>query len=189
MFAPENRDVQSAEIGEDANRDKIAATFRSAMVSHFRSHVPGTDINETTLIASDYLNHFRKLVTLLEAASSEPQSSAHDLLSWRPVSYEEHFASSDFRDKALAVAAYRKARTSGRALFDEAVARFHGEAIALLTEISAELSDAGKQSGELNKTCANAARRLRVLIDEADAIANSQTRNALRRIGTLFGIR
>jgi hypothetical protein len=25
--------------------------------------VPGTDINESTLIASDYLNHFRKLVT------------------------------------------------------------------------------------------------------------------------------
>jgi hypothetical protein len=36
MFAQEKRDVQPAEIGEDA---KIAATFRSAMVSHFRSHV------------------------------------------------------------------------------------------------------------------------------------------------------
>jgi hypothetical protein len=83
------------------------------------------DINETTLIASDYLNHFRKLVTLLEAASSQPQGSADDLLSWRPVSYEEHFANSDFRDKALAIAAYRKAPTSGRALFDEAAARFH----------------------------------------------------------------
>ena len=80
MFAQEKRDVP-AEIGEDANRDKIAAPFRSAMVNHFRSHVSGTDINETTLIASDYLNHFRKLVTLLEAASSEPQGSADDLLS------------------------------------------------------------------------------------------------------------
>jgi hypothetical protein len=64
-------------------------------------------------------------VTLLEAASSQPQGSADDLLSWRPVSYEEHFANSDFRDKALAIAAYRKAPTSGRALFDEAAARFH----------------------------------------------------------------
>ena len=56
MFAQEKRDVQPAEIGEDANHDKIAAPFRSAMVSHFRSH---SDINETTLIASDYLNYFR----------------------------------------------------------------------------------------------------------------------------------
>jgi len=189
MFAQEKRDVQPAEIGEDANRDKIAAPFRSAMVNHFRSHVSGTDINETTLIASDYLNHFRKLVTLLEAASSEPQGSADDLLSWRLVSYEEHFANSNFRDKALAIAAYRKAPTSGRALFDEAVARFHGKALALVAEIAAELNDPDKNSRELNKTCAHAARRLRVLIDEADAIANSQPRNALRRIGTLFGIR
>jgi len=181
--------VQPVENREDANRDKIAATFRSAMVSHFKSHVPGTGINETTLIASDYVNHFRKLVTLLEAVSSEPQGSVDDLLSWRPLSYEEHFANSDFRDKALAIAAYRKAPTSERALFDEAVDRFHGEALALVAKIGAELNDPDKNSRELNKACANAARRLRALVDEADAIANSQPPNTLRRIGALFGVR
>jgi hypothetical protein len=186
MFALEKRDVRSSEISEAASRDEIGATFRSAMVGHFRSHVPGTDINESTLIASDYLNHFRKLVTLLEAASSRPQDSANDLLSWRPMSYEEHFSKSDLRDKALAIAAYRKASTSFRPLFDEAVSRFHGEALALLTEISAELNDPDKNSGEMNKACANAARRLRVLIDEANAIANGESPR--RGIGALFGI-
>jgi hypothetical protein len=187
MFAPEKRDVQPAKISEDASREDLAATFRSAMVSHFRSHVPGTNINETTLIATDYLNHFRKLVTLLEAASSAPQSSTDDLLSWRPVSYEEHFASSDFRDKALAIAAYRKAPTSIRALFDEAVSRFYGEALALLAEIGAELNDPDQDSGELNKACADAARRLRALIEQVDAIANGKSPR--RRLGALFGIR
>ncbi len=152
MFALEKRDIRSSEISEAASRDEIGATFRSAMVGHFRSHVPGTDINESTLIASDYLNHFRKLVTLLEAASSRRQDSATDLLSWRPLSYEEHFSKSDFRDKALAIAAYRKASTSFRPLFEEAVSRFHGEALALLTEISAKLNDPDKNSGEMNKT-------------------------------------
>lgn len=185
MFALVKRDVRSSELSEAASRDEIGATFRSAMVGHFRSHVPGTDINESTLIASDYLNHFRKLVTLLEAASS--QDSAKDLLSWRPMSYEEHFSKSDLRDKALAIAAYRKASTSFRPLFDEAVSRFHGEALALLTEISAELNDPDKNSGEMNKACANAARRLRVLIDEANAIANGESPR--RGIGALFGIR
>ena len=60
MFALEKRDIRSSEIFEAASRDEIGATFRSAMVGHFRSHVPGTDINESTLIASDYLNHFRR---------------------------------------------------------------------------------------------------------------------------------
>jgi hypothetical protein len=187
MFALEKRDIRSSEISEAASSDEIGATFRSAMVGHFRSHVPGTDINESTLIASDYLNHFRKLVTLLEAASSRRQDSATDLLSWRPMSYEEHFSKSDFRDKALAIAAYRKASTSFRPLFEEAVSRFHGEALALLTEISAELNDPDKNSGEMNKTCANAARRLRVLIDEANAIVNGESPR--RGVGALFGIR
>ena len=187
MFALEKRDIRSSEIFEAASRDEIGATFRSAMVGHFRSHVPGTDINESTLIASDYLNHFRKLVTLLEAASSRRQDSATDLLSWRPMSYEEHFSKSDFRDKALAIAAYRKASTSFRPLFEEAVSRFHGEALALLTEISAELNDPDKNSGEMNKTCAIAARRLRVLIDEANTIVNGESPR--RGVGALFGIR
>ena len=177
----------TCKTSEEASLDEIGATFRSAMVGHFRSHVPGTDLNESTLIASDYLNHFRKLVTLLEATSSRPQGSADDLLSWRPMSYEEHFSKSDLRDKALAIAAYRKASTSFRPLFDEVVSRFHGEALALLTEISAELSDPDKNSSEMSKSCANAARRLRVLIDEANAIANGESPR--RGIGALFGIR
>jgi len=32
-----------------------------------------------------------------------------------------------------------------------------------------------KNSGEMNKTCANAARRLRVLIDEANTIVNGES--------------
>jgi hypothetical protein len=90
-------------------------------------------------------------------------------------------------DKALAIAAYRKASTSFRPLFEEAVSRFHGEALALLTEISAELNDPDKNSGEMNKTCANAARRLRVLIDEANTIVNGESPR--RGVGALFGIR
>jgi hypothetical protein len=196
MFAPEKRDVQPSEISEDASRDEIAASFRSAMIGHFRSHVPGTDINEATLIASDYLNHFHDLVRLLDAASSEPKSSADDLLSWRPLSYEEHFSKSDFRDKNLAIAAYRKAPSTARALFDEAVARFHGEALTLVAEIAAELNDPDKNCDELNKACANAARRLRARIEDAHAIATGEAlpdapgkTRSQTLIGALFGNR
>ena len=180
MFALEKRDIRSSEISEAASREEIGATSRSAMVGHFRSHVPGTDINESTLIASDYLNHFRKLVTLLEAASSRRQDSANDLLSWRPMSYEEHFSKSDFRDKALAIAAYRKASTS----FPRCSRRRYRASTARL---SAELNDPDKNSGEMNKTCANSARRLRVLIDEANTIVSGESPR--RGVGALFGIR
>jgi hypothetical protein len=171
MFADEKRGVSPAEIHEDVSREDILAAFRSAMVGHFRSHVPGTNINEATLLASDYLNHFHELVMLFEAIASEPQSFADDLLSWRPLTYEEHFLESGFRDKNLAIAAYRRAPPRIRARFDEAVARLHGEALTLVAEVASELSG----SKRLDKTCASAAARLRVLIDEANAIANGET--------------
>ena len=171
MFADEKRGVSPAEIHEDVSREDIVAAFRSAMVGHFRSHVPGTNINEATLLASDYLNHFHELVMLFEAIASEPQSFADDLLSWRPLTYEEHLLESGFRDKNLAIAAYRRAPPRIRARFDEAVARLHGEALTLVAEVASELSG----SKRLDKTCASAAARLRVLIDEANAIANGET--------------
>ena len=70
-----------AELKEDVSREDIVSAFRSAMIGHFRSHIPGTNINESTLLASDYLNHFHELVMLLDAVSSEPKEFADDLLS------------------------------------------------------------------------------------------------------------
>jgi hypothetical protein len=103
------------------SREDIVSAFRTAMIGHFRSHIPGTNINESTLLASDYLNHFHKLVMLLEAISSEPRDFSEDLLSWRPLTYEEHSTESGSHDKNLAIAAYRRAPPKIRARFDEAV--------------------------------------------------------------------
>jgi len=171
MFADDKPGPRERDLYEDVSREDIVAAFRTAMIGHFRSHIPGTNINESTLLASDYLNHFHELVMLFEAISSEPSSFADDLLSWRPLTYEEHFAESGFRDKNLAIAAYRRAPPKIRARFDEAVARLHGEAVTLVAEVAAELNGNSKK---LNRTCEKAARRLRILIDEANAIANGE---------------
>lgn len=170
MLPNDSRNADAAEIQEDVSREDIVSAFRVAMVGHFRSHIPGTNINESTLLASDYLNHFHELVMLLEALSSEPDGFANDLLAWRPLTYEEHFTQSGFRDKNLAIAAYRRAPLKVRARFDEAVARLHGEALTLLATVGGAL-DSGQ---ELGKACREAASRLRLLIDEANAIANGE---------------
>lgn len=171
MFDDDKR-TRPAVIREDVSREDIVSAFRTAMIGHFRSHIPGTNINESTLLASDYLNHFHELVMLLEAVSSEPSSFADDLLSWRPLTYEEHFSESGFRDRNLAIAAYRRAPPQIRARFDEAVARLHGEALTLVAEVATELGSGDKS---LNTACETAAERLRVLIDQANAIANGES--------------
>jgi hypothetical protein len=171
MFPNEKPGPRERDLYEDVSREDIVAAFRTAMIGHFRSHIPGTNINESTLLASDYLNHFHELVMLFEAISTEPDGFAQDLLSWRPLTYEEHFAESGFRDKNLAIAAYRRAPPRIRARFDEAVARLHGEAVTLVAEVAADL---GGQTRTLNDTCEKAAQRLRMLIDEANSIANGE---------------
>ena len=101
------------------------------MIGHFRFHIPGTNINESTLLASDYLNHFHELVMLLEAVATDPNGFAGDLMDWCPLIYEQHFSGSGFRDKTLAIAAYRRAPSKIRARFDEAVAKLHAEAVTV----------------------------------------------------------
>ncbi len=139
------------------------------MVGHFRSHIPGTNINESTLLASDYLNHFHELVMLLEALASDPDDFATDLAAWRPLTYEEHFEASGFRDKNLAIAAYRRAPEAVRRDFDAAVAELHSEAVELIAKVSEELNS-GPRS-QLVPYCQEAGARLRVLIGQANSIA------------------
>ena len=111
MILPNKREpsVTSPEIQEDVSRDAIAAAFQNAMASHLRSHVPGTNINEETFLASDYLNQFHELVMLLEALPVDPSTFGPDLQRWQAVGYEEHFSRSALSNKDLAIAAYRRA--------------------------------------------------------------------------------
>lgn len=170
MIFPAKREpnVTRPEIQEDVTRDAIAAAFQNAMASHLRSHVPGTNINEKTFLASDYLNQFHELVMLLEALPVDPAAFGPDLNRWHSMDYEEHFSRSALSNKDLAIAAYRRAPVKVREQFDSAVARLQAEALRVVAAVGQTLD---KQS-DLKMTCSGAASRLRVLIDDANAIAN-----------------
>src|SRR6202161_1999849 len=63
------------------------------------------NINPRTGLATDYLNHFNEAIMLLEMIPDMPEC-AEQFLQWRPRSYREHFAASNFRARELAIAAY-----------------------------------------------------------------------------------
>src|SRR3954467_7263808 len=75
------------------------------------------NINPRTGLATDYLNHFNEAIMLLEMIPDMPDC-AEDFLSWRPLSYREHFAASTFRARALAIEAYDGADPAIRGEFD-----------------------------------------------------------------------
>ena len=75
------------------------------------------NINPRTGLATDYLNHFNEAVMLLEMIPDMPECTA-DFLEWRPLSYREHFAASNFKARDLAIAAYDSSDKAVRAEFD-----------------------------------------------------------------------
>lgn len=152
---------------EILSRDDVVSAFRTAMMDHYRTHVPGTDFTESTLTASDYLNQFQGLVKLLEAAQTQLEDFAQGFLTWSPMTYEEHVSETD----ETSVAAHREEPTPVRARFDDAVSLLHCEAVAVVDEVVARLN-CSKQS--LTEACENAAACLRILGDESNAIARGE---------------
>src|SRR5689334_25379409 len=63
------------------------------------------NINPSTGLATDYLNHFNEAVMLLEMIPDIPEC-AEDFLGWNPLTYRQHFMASNFKARDLAIQAY-----------------------------------------------------------------------------------
>ena len=154
------------------NTEQLIKTFSASMREHLREHTEGTNVNQESLLTTDYLNHYSSMVMLLEQLPSTPEELIIYLLSWEPIGYEEHFKTSGFRDSDLAVTAYRHAPEYVRSTFDAVIDRLHDESIRTLDRVR-EQAEAGN-TGALAQTCEETAPALRELIEEASAIVNKQ---------------
>src|SRR5215813_13155683 len=96
-------------------RSKTALAAGPAVDS---ARLDGTNINPVTGLATDFLNHFNEAIMLLEMLPMAPNCK-EDLLVWRPMSYVEHFAASNFKHRDLAIAAYEQADPLFRRQLDE----------------------------------------------------------------------
>ncbi|MCZ4280947.1 hypothetical protein O4H49_09180 [Kiloniella laminariae] len=85
-----------------------------------RARLPGSNIDETSFLATDYLNHLNEAVMMLEMVPDMPDLF-EEVQEWQPKSYQQHFLDSSFQAKDLAVAAYEAAPVQFRTPFDKAV--------------------------------------------------------------------
>ena len=82
-----------------------------------RAKLVGSNINETTFLATDYLNHLNEAVMMIELVPSTPDI-LEAALCWRPKTYREHFLGSDLAAADLACRAYEVAPEHFRVPFD-----------------------------------------------------------------------
>ncbi len=79
----------------------------------------GPNINPSTGLSTDYLNHFTEAVMVLEMVGTMPEC-LDDLRAWEVKTYPEHFATSHFSNRDAIVAAYHGADPTVRAQLDRA---------------------------------------------------------------------
>ncbi len=121
------------------------------------------NINPTTGLATDYLNHFNEVVMLLELLGDMPDCIG-DVLAWQPLSYADHFRNSNFAAKELAVRAYEASPIAARGTFDTIIAEMNSEVHSAQSELEeAEMHQIGIIAGDV-------AERLKPLIAAAGGI-------------------
>lgn len=124
------------------------------------------NINPTTGLATDYLNHFNEAIMLLEMAAT-CSDCLTDLHAWRPMSYREHFLASKFKGRDLAVAAYEGADPAARVCLDDLAKSMTTVITATRATMTADLPPRAADT-----LAASAAIWLKVLVTRAGAVIN-----------------
>ena len=76
------------------------------------------NINPSTGLATDYLNHFNEAIMMLELIPSMP-ACIGDLMDWNVMTYREHFLATTQKHRDAVLVAYDTADPQARILLDE----------------------------------------------------------------------
>ncbi len=139
----------------------------NAAFAVWQQKVAGTNISETTLLATDYLNHFNEIIMLINMIPDMPEL-LEECFQWKPKTYQEHFRDSTFSDKELAIAAYDHVPMKYRKPFEETIQRIN-EAVSLLLEQIGKIIETG-QTELIDSKAKSAAIALQRMQDFASAI-------------------
>lgn len=150
-----------------------AGAIPSPAQEALRTGLAGSNINVTTFLATDYLNHLNEAVMMIELVPSAPDI-LEEALSWRPKSYQEHFLGSDLTAAELACRAYEVAPERFRLHFDltvKAIQRRISKTLATLEP----LVEAGDHS-QIGLVVLSSCKTIQDLIGIASAIVNGSER-------------
>lgn len=146
-----------------------AAVVEADGLAVWRKRVEGTNINPTTLLATDYLNHFNEIIMLLGMVPDMPEI-LEDCRAWAPKTYQEHFRDSGFRDTELAIAAYENCPSGYRVPFENTIAQLEAGIASGIVELTALA--ATENETLLSMTAEQLAKDLQRLLERAAAIIN-----------------
>ncbi|SCA56082.1 conserved hypothetical protein [Candidatus Terasakiella magnetica] len=103
-----------------------------------QAKVKGTNINEETLLATDYLNHFNEVVMMIDMLPDMPDCL--DMVKdWQPKPYKDHFRDSTIADKDLAVDVYDHAMPFVRKAFEDTISKVDAAIFQAISDAEAAI--------------------------------------------------
>jgi hypothetical protein len=139
----------------------------------YQEKVRDTNINEQTLLATDYLNHFNEIVMTLEMVPDMPEL-LEEAREWQPRSYQEHLLASTFSDRELAAEAYNHVPRKFRDPFEQTISQIDHLIATTIDRLESDLTQ-----GDMNLVRENATALSRViqrLMDVAGGIINGSAK-------------
>ncbi len=143
-----------------------AESHRQAWYEDFCARAKGTNVNDRTLLATDYLNHFNEIIMLMELVPDAPEC-LEDCRAWEPKSYVQHFQDSNIADRDLAIAAYPYSPPEFRNTFDYLITEMNRLVSTALPAIEAATANGDAERGRHIVEMAVAG--LRAMVDRASA--------------------
>ena len=140
---------------------------KPASYETYQEIVRSTNINETTLLATDYLNHFNEIVMTLEMIPDMPEI-LEEAKEWLPKSYKDHFRDSTIADKDLAVEVYDYVPDTYRAPFESTINQIDKLIATTIERVEADMERGDPNLLRENTTALS--RTIQKLMDTAGAI-------------------
>lgn len=127
----------------------------------------GSNVNEKSLLATDYLNHINEIVMLLEIVPDAPEC-LDDCKAWAPLDYADHFRNSGIADKELAIEAYPHSPPQYKQPFDQLVREMNRLIAISIKRLDVILAEGNED--QTRHVAARASQNLQDLIGQASAI-------------------
>jgi hypothetical protein len=150
-----------SEIGHDTGGRNWQARY-----PEFCARAKGTNVNDRTLLATDYLNHVNEIIMLLELVPDAPEC-LEDCRAWQPMSYTEHFEASSIADRDLAIAAYAFSPPEFRGNFDRLIAEMHRVIAGALARVEAASAQGDEE--RVRRVIELAVAALKTMVDHASS--------------------
>jgi len=127
-------------FGGHAMGDGGARAWDEAAFIEVQARAASSNLDRTTLLATDYLNHFNEVVMLIEMIPDMPEI-LDDAKAWRPKSYADHFRDSSIADRDIAIEAYAHVPPQYRDPFETTVRQLDSLVTTSIARLEADLAE------------------------------------------------